>query len=366
MKKTLIALAVLGASGLAAAQSSVSLYGVADAGIGGVTTRRLDVDASGNPVIYKERKPRFVGGNYLVNNTPSRIGLKGTEDIGGGNVVGFTFEHGLTLDDGSNIEFDGSPFGPSTRRFWDRDANVFIAGSWGAFKAGRQVTPTHIAEYAYDLTGLANYSVMRGTYAATGIGAWADAALAYVTPNMGGFQAAVAFVSKNNTGLAKNVWDLGAWYNNGGLGIGASVNKGLDSGKTNYQLGAKYAFGNFTVGGSYHSVSSDGGLSLPYLDPATSVVDPATGAVLVPGRELIRRGFGLGAQAKFGALTVTLDMTRDTRNEWGVTLGNPVGKKYTNALLEAKYSLSKRTFFYGDVLRLDGNTHWGLGINHSF
>lgn len=324
LKKSLIVLAVLGASGLAAAQSSVTLYGIADAGIGRI----------------KPGKTQFMGGNYLVNNSPSRIGLKGTEDIGGGNVVGFAFETGLSLDDGRSVEFDGGNplFGAGTgTHFWDRDANVFIAGGWGAFKAGRQVTPTHIAEYAYDLTGLANYSVMRGTYAATGLAAWADAALAYVTPNVGGFQAAVAFVSKNNpeaTPFGENIWDLGAWYNNGGLGIGASVNKGLDNGKTNYQLGAKYGFGNFTVAASYHNAH--------WMNTTN-----------------MRRGFGLGAQAKFGAFTVTLDLTRDTKNEWGV-------KKYTNALLEGKYSLSKRTFFYGDVLRLDGNTHWGLGIQHQF
>ena len=72
-----------------------------------------------------------------------------------------------------------------------------------------------------------------------------------------------------------------------------------------------------------------------------------------------RRGFSLGAGAKFGACTVTLDLTRDTKNEWGT-------KKYTNGLLEAKYALSKRTFFYADFLRLDGANNWGLGINHSF
>lgn len=331
MKKTLVAMAVLGACGMAAAQSSVTLYGIADAGIGRVKTF--------------DHKTQFTGGNTLVNNTPSRIGFKGVEDIGGGNVVGFTFEAGLSLDDGSNIEFGGGdPLFKKDGRFWDRDANVFIAGSWGALKAGRQVTATHIAEYAYDLTGLANYSVMRNTYNATGIGAWADTAIAYVTPNMGGFQAAVAFVSKNNTGLDNNIWDLGVWYNNGGLGVGASVNKGYDDGKTNYQLGAKYGFGNFTVAASYHNMTSDGGLLYP-----------------IPGDELRRRGFGLGAQAKFGAFTATLDLTRDTKNEWDAG-----GKKYTNALLEGKYALSKRTFLYCDVLRLDGATNWGLGINHSF
>lgn len=331
MKKTLVALAVLGASGLVAAQSSVTLYGIADAGIGRIG----------------KGKTQFMGGNTLVNNTPSRIGLKGTEDIGGGNIVGFAFEHGLSLNDGRSVEFDNTPGNhlfdtqKTASHFWDRDANVFVGGSWGVLKMGRQVTPSHISEFAYDLTGLANYSAMRGTYAAVGIGAWADSAIAYITPNLSGFQAAVAFVSKHNSGLAKNVWDLGAWYNNGGLGVGASVNKGLDNGKTNWHLGAKYAFGNFTVGGSYHNVSGDGGIAFPFADTQ------------------LRRGFGLGASAKFGACTVTLDLTRDTKNDW-------LGKKYTNALLEAKYALSKRTFFYADFLRLDGTNNWGLGINHSF
>ncbi|MGH8437257.1 MAG: porin, partial [Pseudomonas sp.] len=71
MKKTLIALAVLAASGAAMAQSSVTLYGVADVWLGsskvevaGVGQRQTVVDTSG------------------VNG--SRWGLKGAEDLGGG------------------------------------------------------------------------------------------------------------------------------------------------------------------------------------------------------------------------------------------------------------------------------------------
>ena len=41
-------------------------------------------------------------------------------------------------------------------------------------------------------------------------------------------------------------------------------------------------------------------------------------------------------------------------------------KKYTNALLEAKYALSKRTFVYGDFLRLDSTNNYGFGIRHNF
>ena len=91
-------------------------------------------------------------------------------------------------------------------------------------------------------------------------------------------------------------------------------------------------------------------------------------------QDRVRRGFSIGGQAQFGAFTVTLDLTRDTRNQWSGEWSCDAAagcwvwttKKYTNALLEGKYALSKRTFFYGTALRLDGHTHWGVGINHSF
>ena len=317
MKKSLVALAVIAASGMAMAQSSVTLYGVADAGIG--RNKIADGDAA---------KTRVTTGGEAVNNGPSRVGFTGVEDLGNGNKVGFQFETGLSLADGSTDD-----------PFWQRQANVFIGGGWGTIKAGRQLTVTHLTEGAYDLTGLANYSVVRNTYRALQIGARADAALAYISPNMGGLTAAVAFVSKNNTGLGHNVWDLGVMYNNGPLGAGLSVNKGLDNGKTNYQLGAKYGFGSFTVAASYHNASNN--------------------FKLVGLPEGVRRGFSLGASANMGAFTVTADFTRDTKNEWGA-------KKYTNGVLEAKYALSKRTFLYADFLRFDGTNNWGLGIHHSF
>lgn len=345
MKKTLVALAVLGASGLAAAQSSVTLYGIADGGIG--RAKYMTPDA----------KTKFMGSGSTVNNMPSRIGLKGTEAIGGGNVVGFAFEHGLSLEDGRSIEFAGAePLWDSGDHFWDRDAHVFIAGGWGALKLGRQVNPTHIAEAQYDLTGLANYSAMRGTFKATGMPVWNNGGtIAYFSPNMGGLTVAVSYMPKhNNPDVKENAWDLGAWYNNGGLGVAASANKGLNDGKTNWHVGAKYSFSNFTVAGSYHSVHGDG-VNYP---------------VPLAARDAVRRGFNLSAQAKFGAATVTVDVARTTKNEWMngklQTADVHGNKKYTNFMLEGKYALSKRTFLYCDFLRLDGTNNWGLGINHSF
>ena len=74
---------------------------------------------------------------------------------------------------------------------------------------------------------------------------------------------------------------------------------------------------------------------------------------------LRRRGASIGGTATFGATSVTLDLTRDTKNEW-------TGKKYTNGVLEAKYALSKRTFVYGAFLRYDGDNNYGVGVRHNF
>ena len=311
MKKSLIALAVLSASGFAMAQSSVTLYGVADAGLGKVKFG-TGTDAS--------NKTEFTSGS-LVNNGNSRLGVRGTEDLGGGLKAGFNFETGLDLDDGS-----------ASSNFWARQANVWLGGNWGTVKLGRQFTPSYLTTATYELTGTANYSVLANTYNYAGMGSRANSAFAYVTPSFGGFTAALAYVTKTDLGLSKAAWDLGMMYNNGPIAAGVSVNKAGTS-KTNYQAGAKYSFGNFALAGSYTQASNQA--------------------------KAVRRGFGLGASAGFGAFTVTLDLTRDTKNEW-------TAKKYTNGVVEAKYALSKRTFVYGAYLRLDGDNNYGVGVRHNF
>ena len=314
-----------------AAQSSVTLYGVADAGVGRVNSGSThDPRAQRQPLwgVNAENgngKAQFISGS-LMNNTQSRVGFRGVEDMGNGLKAGFQFETGLDLDNGAA---DGT--------FWQRQANVWVGGNWGTFKLGRQFTPSYLVQSAYELTGEANYSVLANTFGTAGLAKRADSAFAYVTPNMSGLTAAVAFVSRNDSGLAKNVWDLGVLYANGPIGAGLSVNKGLDNGKTNYQLGAKYTFSNFTVGASYNHV---------------------TGIKSLLG-EPRRRGVSIGASGTFAGFTVTADITRDTKNDFH-------GKKWTNALLEAKYAMSKRTFVYGAALRLDGQMNYGIGLRHNF
>ena len=313
MKKSLIALAVLAASGVAFAQSSVTLYGVADAGIG-------KIEAGGND---GSDKTEFISGSTMNNGT-SRLGVRGVEDLGGGLKAGFNFETGIDLDDGAQASSGGT--------MWGRQANVWLGGNWGTVKLGRQLTPTFLSIATYELTGTANYSVLGNTYNYGGIGSRANSAFAYVSPNMGGLTAAVAYVTKHDLGADKAAWDAALMYSNGPIAAGISANKVVNS-KTNYQVGAKYNFGNFAVGASYTQASNQA--------------------------KQVRRGASLGGSATFGAASVTLDVSRDTKNEWA-------GKKYTNGVVEAKYALSKRTFVYGAFLRLDDTNNYGIGVRHNF
>lgn len=302
MKKSLIALAVLGASGFAMAQSSVTLYGVADAGIG-------KAKSAGDAKVNMQS-----GG--MMNNGTSRLGVRGVEDLGGGLKAGFNFETGLSLENGK----ENDPF-------WQRAANLWLGGNWGTFKMGRTLNPSFYGVAAWELTGAANYSVVGNTYSFAGSGARNNSQFSYKTPNLGGFSAEIGYVLKaDNAGKAK--WDINAIYANGPIGVGLSANKTKNE-KVGYAVGAKYSFGNFTVAGSYNDAHR------------------------------VRRGVSLGGTAKFGAASVTLDLTRDTKRAGGA-------KKYTNGLLEGKYALSKRTFVYGAYLRLDGKNNYGIGVRHNF
>ncbi len=316
MKKSLIALAVMGLSGAAMAQSSVTLYGVADAGIGKI---EAGSGAGGNDA---SDKTEFISGS-LLNNGNSRVGVRGVEDLGGGLKVGFNFETGLDLDQGNNLGSGGG--------FWGRAANLWVGGGWGTVKLGRTLNPSFYGTATWELTGAANYSVVANTYNFGGSGPRNNSQISYKTPDMGGFSAEVGYILKpDNGGAAK--WDLNVIYANGPLGVGFNAAK-VKGAKTNYGLGGKYSFGNFVLATSYSSTSNLAGAR--------------------------RRGFSLGGTANMGAFALTLDLTRDTKNE--VT-----GKKYTNGLVELKYALSKRTFVYGAFLRMDSTNNYGLGIRHNF
>ena len=116
MKKTLAALAVLGAFAGTAAAAEVNLYGVVDTGFAYTYVK----------VTYGAKEDTF--GMQSGYNSGSRFGLKGTEDLGNGLQVGFKLENGFSSDDG-NFKYEDRLFG--------REASLSLMSEFGTISFGR-------------------------------------------------------------------------------------------------------------------------------------------------------------------------------------------------------------------------------------
>ncbi len=116
MKKTLAALAVLGAFAGTAAAAEVNLYGVVDTGFAYTYDKVTD----------GAKEDTF--GMQSGYNSGSRFGLKGTEDLGNGLQVGFKLENGFSSDDG-NFKYEDRLFG--------REASLSLMSEFGTISFGR-------------------------------------------------------------------------------------------------------------------------------------------------------------------------------------------------------------------------------------
>jgi predicted porin len=320
MKKTLIALAAVAATGAAFAQSSVTLYGVADVAVGKTNAAGL-----GNA----NDKFQAIASNVLNNGT-SRWGVRGTEDLGGGLKAGFNFEAGLTLATGGANLSGGQMF--------SRAANVSLMGGFGEIRAGRSLTPSFYSVANWELTGTSNYSAVANQFSFAGAGPRDSGLIMYRSPSFGGLTVDLGTVLAGNavyTGgtpaVGKGKTDLAVTYAAGPLAASLAYNK-VSGQEKNWSLGAKYNLGTFAVAGSYQ-------------DPAGA-----------------KKGFTLGVSAPMGPVTLTADIARAT----------DTANKNTDFVLEAKYALSKRTFAYAVYMR-DGAVSGGksvngyaLGLRHNF
>ena len=116
-KKTLAAVAVLGAFAGSAFAANVTMYGIVDTGLG-FTSKDKGYGEEVNTFDMRSGQ-----------NSATRLGLKGEEDLGNGVKVGFVLENGFDTDDGE-LGNDGRLFG--------REALLYINGGFGELGMGRQ------------------------------------------------------------------------------------------------------------------------------------------------------------------------------------------------------------------------------------
>ena len=183
MKKTLAALAVLGAFAGSAAAADVQLYGVVDEGFIYTNTKVTD-EKSDN---------QFQLGSGL--NLGSRWGLKGTEDLGNGYKVGFKLESGFNADTGTLQE----------NRLFRREAGLTLYGPFGSLGFGR-FGGIASAAGTYDLIGYVD-SFDGGDNNVWGFAASSryDNVVAYQTPRFAGLQLTAQYSFKTDSKASAKV-----------------------------------------------------------------------------------------------------------------------------------------------------------------
>jgi predicted porin len=264
MKKSLLALAVLGAfAGAASAQSSVTLYGKVDLGVGKTanSTDKQVMDAHG-----------------------SRLGVRGVEDLGGGLRAMFGFEHRFSPDTGvSNGTSTGVVTAPATSApngggvFWQGYSTVGLGGAFGTVNLGRQYTAAFIlAQNAFDPFGGDTVGGLRGAsltgtvarirtqnslrYDGTfgGLKVAADIAeLEAGAPNKRPYSVAVQYAAgpllaavgyDNPTGANDNLLTAGVGYTFGPARLTAAIGSGETNAATNNKIKQALVGASINVG----------------------------------------------------------------------------------------------------------------------
>lgn len=257
MRKTLVAIATLAVAGAASAQSSVTLFGVVDATISGFSNKTQT--ALGNTITRSQTVLRNSGYNA------SRLGFRGTEDLGGGLAASFWLESQVNNDDGT------AGVGP---QLFNRRSTVSLSGALGEVRLGRDYTPAFWNDTVFDPFGtlgvgtnlILSASGFTTTGATTnGFGAnptqiRASNSVGYfLPPNLGGFYGQVMYAFNEQTSYDPGSLTpptAAAIVGNPSLastGNNARVGRHISGrfGYTNGALDAAVAYGTSTIASNY-------------------------------------------------------------------------------------------------------------------
>ncbi|WP_420474392.1 porin [Noviherbaspirillum sp. ST9] len=316
MKKSLLAFAVLAAfAGTAAAQTNVTIYGVADAGItrfdnGATTTTRVDSGVQSG----------------------SRIGFRGTEDLGGGLSAIFTLENGFNIDDGQ--------LGQGGRLFGRQAFVGLSSNSIGAIKFGRQYNPIRTAVEGVDPFGLGLAG--RADNVFNVYGDRSDNTINYSTPNLGGFSGQLAY-------------SLGEIAGSNSIGRSLGLSVGYAAGPLSVVLAhhdqnlqaAGVATGDSTttlLGGTF-----DFGAAKLHAAYARNKGESAAGATTIDRDDIL-----LGVSAPLGAGRILASWIRRSDDIGANRDADQIALGYT-------YDLSKRTNLYTSYGRTRNDAAATLG-----
>lgn len=344
-KKTLAAVAVLGAFAGSAFAANVTMYGIIDTGLGYTSTDKG----------YGEDVNKFDMRSGL--NSASRFGVKGEEDLGNGVKVGFSLENGFSSDDGKLS---------TANRLFDREALLYVAGDFGELGMGRQgelasgngrygLFGGKVSPFSTGWSDIAGHKYVMGA----GFGRM-DNSVTYKTPTFAGFNVLAQYSFKKDneseeykdnregSSAVDRQYALGASFTAGDLYLtGIVTQTNLQSlGKKDVEdpltvsLGGNYDFGvaKLYVATQYFK---DSDLSVKQIDRYDEKSNK-TGCQDASQFD----GFGLSVGADvpaFGGTAKVLVGYMDAEDQ--STAAQDV-QRYTFSV-GYEYPLSKRTFVYG-------------------
>lgn len=333
----------------AQAQSSVTLYGIADAGIAYVH------NAQGANGQNQSSLVKFSSGNV----SGSRWGLKGTEDLGGGLAAVFQIENGYNLGTGT--------LGQGSREFGRKSVVGLSSSTLGTVTLGRQYDPI------VDLVqGLTEDNYFGGTFASPGDLDNYDNSLRvsnsikYVSPLFAGFQVEALYGVGGVAGASGNgqTYSFGAAYANGPLSLGAGYF---------YANGGNTTTGNVRTWTSssdtlFNTVINSGFASAKSIQivrvGGQYVIGAATLGLAYSNTQYATDAFSAyHSTAKFnnGSVFFNYQITPALRTGVGynyTSLTGPSSAHYNQVNLGADYALSKRTDLYAlaGYQKASGNT----------
>ena len=341
MKKSLTAIAALAVTGLASAQSSVTLFGVIDAGVTYQSATSRDATTG---LSSKQSKWSLANSGY----NSSRIGFRGTEDLGGGLAASFWLEAPITNDDGAT--------GVST---FNRRSTVSLSGGFGELRLGRDYTATFWNDTVFDPFGTngSGTNVISTVNGSTGLNnanyVRASNMVGYfLPPNLGGFYGQVQYSLNENTKTSAT--DLTAassssagryvggrfGYANGPLDVALAMGENVVADTTTLtrkvqtiNLGASYDFGPVKLFGELSNVKNK--FELAAGNSRDSYNGYLIGASMPVGAGLIRASYS---------------MVRYNEGAAGITGEDPRAQKLAIGYV---HNLSKRTALYATVARVN-------------
>ncbi len=320
-KKSLAAVAVLGAFAASSMAADVQLYGVVDYGM--IYT---------NSVEKTEGKPDSNVDKFELNsgvNSGSRLGIKATEDLGNGYKVSFKLENGFEADDGEM----------SDNRLFGREASLSVSSSWGTLSAGR-MGAISAAAGTYDFMALVD-AFDGGDGDINGLVGTArmDNMLVYQSPKFAGLQMTAEYSFKNDNKADPDVGHEGHTDANRYAGFALTGEYGNFQAMAAYEQilksdtverGAENADAKIvTVGGNYNCGFATTFVSGQYFENIDNKTD----------------GYALhvGAQIPVAAGTLTTGLYYNDKDN------GADDSDYIGGSVKYEYPLSARTLVYSSI-----------------